>query len=171
MLQTSVNGPTAVNPSIVDAVKASLDNTYSAFFVDKPTVLNTDSGPAEIPCIAGIISFIGQENWSLSWIISKEAAPKLAKKFAGFDIPFESSDMGDMAGELINVLAGEIVAQLEQRKIKSAMSLPTVTRGSPLEFLPEAGPSIMHVAYKSREGPFWFRFVAAKHFGSRLSGG
>ena len=170
MLQTSVNGPPAIHPAIVDAVKASLDNTYSAFFVDKPTIIGVDS-PPEGPCIAGIISFIGQESWSLSWIISKEAAPKLAKKFAGFDIPFDSSDMGDMAGELINVIAGEIVAQLESRKLKAAMSLPTVARGSPLEFLPEAGPSIMHLAYKCREGPFWFRFVAAKHFGSRLSGG
>jgi tripartite-type tricarboxylate transporter receptor subunit TctC len=97
----------------------------------------------------------------------------LAKQKPG-ELKFASTGLGTMnhmAGELINVLAGEIVAQLEQRKIKSAMSLPTVTRGSPLEFLPEAGPSIMHVAYKSREGPFWFRFVAAKHFGSRLSGG
>ncbi|MBI3410432.1 MAG: chemotaxis protein CheX [Planctomycetes bacterium] len=149
-------------PAIIDAVKASVEKTYAAFCGDKPllTALAEDSHHG--PCIAGIISFFGDVPWSLTWVLTHKTAPALAQKFAGFEIPFESSDMGDMAGELVNVLAGEIIAQLDQRRIKSQMSLPTVARGSNLELMPERGPNVAELDYTSKQGGFWLRLAAAK---------
>jgi CheY-specific phosphatase CheX len=75
--------------------------------------------------------------------------------------------MGDMAGELVNVIAGEVVAQLEQRRIKVQMSLPTVARGRPLELVPQVGPAVANIEYRSKEGTFWFRIAAANGRPSR----
>ncbi|HZZ78364.1 MAG TPA: chemotaxis protein CheX [Gemmataceae bacterium] len=168
MSNTSANAGSAVPSAIIDAVKASIDRTQSAFFSETPTLVAGEQ-PHDGPCIAGIVSFLGEMPWSLTWVLSNETAPTVAKKFAGFDIPFESADMGDMVGELVNVIAGEIVAQLEQRKIKSQMSLPTVARG-PLELLPVDGPSVIKLEYTSKEGPFWFRMASAKGHAVRIPG-
>lgn len=155
---------------LIESVKASIENTGSYFFAEKPVLVKDSIGHHEGPCIAGIISFIGQIPWSLSWILTERTAPAIAKKFAGFDISFDSDIMGDMTGELVNVIAGEVISQMEQRDIKGAMSLPTVARGSPLELVPEQGPSIAYLQYTTPDGPFWFRLAAAKHYASRLSG-
>ena len=156
--------------AIVDAVQESLEKTHGAFFSERPVLGTNGQDHPTGPCIAGIISFLGDVPWSLAWILSRETAPQLAQKFAGFEIPFDSPDMGDMAGELVNVIAGEIVAQLEKRRIKTMMSLPTIARGKPLELVPESGPSIVHLEYTSREGPFWFRLASAKNRAVRLPG-
>jgi len=170
MTNSATNNDSALPPAIIDAVQASLDKTYAAFFSEKPIPRANGQDHHNGPCIAGIISFLGEVPWSLSWILSEETAPRLAQKFTGFEIPFDSSDMGDMAGELVNVIAGEIVAQLEKRRIKSQMSLPTVARGRPLELVPDKGPSIAYLEYTSKEGVFWFRLAAAKNYSARVPG-
>jgi len=170
MTTSATHNDNVLPPAIIDAVQASLDKTYSAFFSEKPIPNTNGQDHHSGPCIAGIISFLGDVPWSLSWILTRETAPLLAHKFTGFEIAFDSPDMGDMAGELVNVIAGEIVAQLDQRRIKTQMSLPTVARGSPLELVPEKGPSIANLEYSSKEGVFWFRLAAAKNYSARVPG-
>lgn len=159
-----------MNKAIVDAVKASVDRTYAAFFSEKPLPASHGPGLHSGPCIAGIISFMGEASWSLSWILTKEISPLVARRFTGFEILFDSPDMGDLAGELVNVIAGEIVAQLEQRNIKTQMSLPTTARGCPLELVPANGSPIADLEYTSKEGTFWFRLVSEKNCSIRLPG-
>jgi chemotaxis protein CheX len=162
MPNSASDADNALPPAIIDAVQASLEKTYTAFFSENPVLGANAQNHRNGPCIAGIISFLGEMPWSLAWILSHDTAPALAQRFAGFEIPFDSSDMGDLAGELVNVIAGEIVVQLEKRGIKAMMSLPTVARGRPLELVPESGPSIVYLEYTSREGTFWFRLASAK---------
>jgi CheY-specific phosphatase CheX len=80
--------------------------------------------------------------------------------------------MGEMAAELVNVLAGDVVAQLEKRCMKAQMCLPTVARGDHLEFTPAKGPGVIYIDFTSTQGKFWFRLVAAKTgpFAGRRSG-
>lgn len=160
----------ALPRGIVDAVMASVENTHSAFFSEKPVLVPVSSEPHTGPCIAGIISFLGEVSWTLSWILTEQSAPALAARFTGFEIPFDSPDMGDMAGELVNVIAGEVVAQLEQRRLPAQMSLPTIARGNPLELVPGTGPGIVHLEYRSAEGPFWMRIASARGRSVRLAG-
>lgn len=80
--------------------------------------------------IVGIISIIGDLSWSVSLGLPKKSAIILAKEFAGFDINYDSEDMDDVTGELVNVLAGDIVAQLDAVGTSVSMSLPTVARGN-----------------------------------------
>lgn len=146
---------------IIDAVKASVDKTYSALCGETPVLATEDAADYSGPRIAGIISFVGDVPWSFSWILTQESAPALAMKFTGMEIPFDSSDMGDMAGELVNVIAGEIISQLEQRRIKSQMSLPTVLRGESLEMMPESGRCVKRLDYTSNQGGFSLRLSTA----------
>lgn len=161
MMNQNENGDSVISPAIIDAVKASVDKTYSSLCGETPTLSSDGEVGQDRPRIAGIISFLGATPWSFSWVLTEEAAPAIAQKFTGFEIPFESSDMGDMAGELVNVIAGEIVAQLEKRGIKSQMSLPTVLRGAPLELMPETGPSVERLDYTSNQGCFSVRLATA----------
>lgn len=172
MTVMATNGNCMFPPAIADAATAALETTFSAIFGEKPTRDGDGGRDHSCPCVAGIISFIGEVTWSLTWVLPRDIAPVLAQKFTGFEIPFESPDMGEMAAELVNVLAGDVVAQLEKRNLKSQMSLPTVARGDHLEFTPASGPGVIHLDFVTSQGTFWFRLVAAKtgHFTGRRSG-
>lgn len=170
MIQAAQPVDATLPSTVVDAVKTSVDMTYTAFFSEKPVCVSRGSEQHAGPCIAGIISFLGDVSWSLSWVLTEQSAPALARRFCGFDIPFDSSDMADLAGELVNVIAGEIISQLERRSLRSQMSLPTIARGNPLELLPESGPGIVLLEYDSQEGPFWLRIAVARNRPARLPG-
>ncbi|MCH8157684.1 MAG: chemotaxis protein CheX, partial [Nitrospinae bacterium] len=74
--------------------------------------------------------------------LPKESACAISSKFTGFEVDYDSPDMGDVVGELANVLAGDIVARLGKDDIKVAMSLPTIMRGHDVEpLLPRGLPS------------------------------
>ena len=160
MTVTEASPDTTFPPAVADAVRAAVEQTYSAIAGEKP-VRQPDGSHALCPCVAGIISFVGQSPWTLSWFLTEDTAPAIAQKFTGMDIPFDSGDMGDVVGELVNVLAGEVVAQLDRRKITAQMSLPTVVRGSPLELMPEKGTDDLQLDYTSSQGTFWLRLMSA----------
>jgi CheY-specific phosphatase CheX len=90
----------------------------------------------------------------------RETATTMALRFAGFEIPYESEDMGDVIGELANVLAGDLCAQLDAKGVRGDMSLPTVVRASDMSLmLPEGLPSVeMH--FSSPVGQFSLKLVA-----------
>ena len=63
-------------------------------------------------------------------------------KFTGFELDYDSPDMGDVVGEMVNVLAGDIVSRLRDGCIKVAMSLPTIIKETDVEpLLPRGFPS------------------------------
>lgn len=85
--------------------------------------------------IVGIISFVGDLTWSIVLILPEATAEVMSKKFAGFDVPFESEDMGDVVGEMTNIIAGMVCGYLEKDCIQAQLSLPTVARGKDFEHL------------------------------------
>ncbi len=121
-----------------------------------------DEKVASGSCIAAIIAFVGDVPWSYTLVLTCETAPALAKQYFGVEIPFHSVEMGDVAGELANVLAGDVVAELERHGIKGQMSLPTVARGSHMEFIPDKAAGLLRLDYLSKQGPFWLRLMTAK---------
>lgn len=150
-------------PSVLaDAVKAAVETTFTAICGEKPVHQPGIERNGHGSCVAGIISFLGDVPWSLACVLPQETAPALGQKFTGMEIPFDTPDMGDVAGELVNVLAGEVVAQLEQRRVKAQMSLPTVARGNSLELIPEKGLTVSRLDFTSKQGSFWFRLASAK---------
>jgi CheY-specific phosphatase CheX len=92
----------------------------------------------------------------------RETAISLAKTFEGFEIPFESADMGDAVGELTNVLAGSVTAHMENAGFKVQMSLPTAARGTDVELLLGGGLPSTFMPFTTPNGNCWIRLVMAK---------
>ena len=86
--------------------------------------------------IVGIISYTGDITWIMMMSFPKDCTASLFARFAGFELDYDSPDMGDVVGEMANILAGNIVGCLQEKGIKCAMSLPTLVRGYNVEPMP-----------------------------------
>ena len=146
---------------IADAVKSSVEVTFNSIFGEPPVPVASDGPTESCARVASVISFFGTTPWALMLVLPEDTAVKMALRFAGFEIPFDCADMGDVVGELTNVLAGEVVAQLNRRGIQSQMSLPIVARGNDVELLMPTGAPASHLEYQSAQGRCWFEICTA----------
>jgi chemotaxis protein CheX len=157
--------PQATFPAAVaDGVRAAVEATFASI-CGEPVTRSDEPAPSGGPGMIGIISFLGDVNWSFSLGLPRETAVAMTVKFTGMEIPFDCPDMTDVVGELANVVAGDIVAQLDARRVKSQMSLPMVARGGDVAVESPGGMASLSVAWNSPQGPFWYRLVAAKSGG------
>ncbi len=111
--------------------------------------------------VVGIISFVGDVSWLLMLALPRQSACNIASSFCGFEIEYDSPDMGDVVGELANVLAGDIVARLAQDDLKVAMSLPTIMRGKDVEPLLPRGLPHKKMHYSMEQGEFMIKMAVA----------
>ena len=119
---------------LIEVTSRALVETFEKM-IGETTIDVPEEQSRQVEGVVGLISFVGDVTWSLAMMFPQKAAESLAFKFAGFEIEYESADMGDVVGEIANVLAGVICGELESEGIKSYMSLPTVTRGQHVELL------------------------------------
>jgi chemotaxis protein CheX len=147
---------------LADAVKQAMDSTFSAILGGAPALLPAGETLPTSSGLVGIISFVGDVSWSVSLLLPEAVAPVLAQQFAGFEIPLDSPDMADVVGELANVLAGDIVARCDARRVKAQMSLPMVARGHDLNVLTPGGLPSLRLEYRSTVGPFALKLDAAR---------
>lgn len=162
MTAATMTAPTTAFPSaLIDGMKEAVPNAFP--FAGNLVLCDSLQSP-EQPCkgIFAVIGFVGDLPWSFTFVLPESTAEAMVQSFVGFDIPYSSPDMGDVVGELANVLAGEVVSQLHNRKIEVRMSLPTVARGTDVEVLmPEGAPQV-RLQYRCGAGPFWFKLIRAK---------
>jgi CheY-specific phosphatase CheX len=158
--------------SFIEAVQQAVESTLASICGAAPA-WQAPAPPSESwDGVMGIVSFVGAATcWSVALVVPATTAPALACKFAGFEIPFDSPDMGDVVGELANVLGGDVVARLESRRIKTQLSLPTVARGNHVELLlPDATPAHW-LAGQTPQGPLWLLLSGKSVQPVRRSGG
>lgn len=128
------------------------------------------TNPAESTCtdcksitkIVGIISFVGDLTWSIVLVLPMFSAEDMSKRFAGFDVPFESEDMGDVVGEMTNIIAGMVCGFLEKDCIKAQLSLPTVARGKDFEHLVPETFIAERLYFQNNGNDFWIKVFMAK---------
>jgi CheY-specific phosphatase CheX len=150
----------AFPPRIAEAVKSAIALSFASIFGQEPQPVDEAESSKSCASVVGIMSFVGDFTWSLALIVPERTAPTMAEKFTGFPIPFDGPDMTDAIGELNNVLAGEVVAQLDRRGVKARMSLPVTLRGIDVEtVLPRGVPEIT-LAYGLDGSPYWFKMAA-----------
>ena len=126
---------------ITNCVNDSISSIFKKIFGAVPEYDGDDNSKNIGDGVVGIISFVGDASWILMLAFPKDSAETLAEKFCGFEVPYDNPDMGDVIGELANVMAGDIVARMGVHGVKVAMSLPTVLRGQNVEpFLPKGIP-------------------------------
>jgi chemotaxis protein CheX len=126
---------------ITNCVSDSVASIFNTIFGTIPEYEGDDNSKSIGDGVVGIISFVGDASWILMVAMPKDSAETLAAKFCGFEVAYDSQDMGDVIGELANVMAGDIVARMGAEGVKVAMSLPTVLRGHNVEpFMPKGLP-------------------------------
>jgi CheY-specific phosphatase CheX len=149
----------------MDCLDESIRSTFTAILGESPSLSGNISDPLSIPGMVGIIAVIGDISWSVSLGFSPQTATRMALRFAKFEIPYDSRDMGDIIGELANVLAGDLVARLEQSGIRVDMSLPTVARVEDLRVLQPGAAESLRFTYSSSEGEFFVGLAVGRPLG------
>ncbi|MFP4107003.1 MAG: chemotaxis protein CheX [Phycisphaerae bacterium] len=104
--------------------------------------------------IVAVINLVGDVDWAVFLGLPKETAEELSTMFTGFEIPYDSEDMGDAVGELTNILAGTLKAVLDRKGVAADISLPTVMRGQHMEFLAQSNIQSRQQLYDSPHGKF-----------------
>jgi CheY-specific phosphatase CheX len=148
-------------PALSQVVREAAIQFFGSYCGMEPGERTDAPVEAAGPGIMGVISFFGDPVWSVSLVLPEATAVAAAKMFAGFEIAFDSPDMGDIVGEMANVMAGDIVARLDGLGIAAQMSLPTVVRGHDVELLSNSNACAARLKFESPNGGFWFRLVKA----------
>lgn len=162
MTDTVTPPPAAFPAALADAVRAAADEFFGTYC---GLALTEQFGrPAADPpvCIMGVIAFAGDAPWSFALVLPEPTAVAVSGRFAGVEVPFRGPDMGDLVGEVANVLAGLVSARLDAAGVRAELSLPTVARGRDIEFLPPGDAATARVEYDSPAGRLWFELVLAR---------
>ncbi len=142
-----------------DVVVQAIAGTLSAACGIELTEVPEETGKADGMVIA-VISLVGDIDWSVFFGLPRDTAVSLSAKFAGFDIPFDSADMGDVVGEITNVFAGRVKAILDVRQINTDISLPSVMRASSMEVLTQHNTASFRAYFDSPCGKLWTGVIA-----------
>lgn len=137
---------------LTNCVKDSILGIFNSIFGAEPIPQPEVNGKQVGDGVVGIISFVGDVTWLLMLVLPKTSAQSIAFKFTNFEVPYDSPDMGDVVGELSNVLAGDIVARLSAEGTKVTMSLPTIMRGHDVEPLLPRGLPFVKMHYTIPDG-------------------
>tara|TARA_Y100001935_G_scaffold217449_1_gene189715 strand:+ start:168956 stop:169453 length:498 start_codon:yes stop_codon:yes gene_type:complete len=140
---------------IVEIVKESVINTFESISGEAPVYSDYAEPDGPLNGMIGNIAVFNPDiTFSLMLAIPKETAVSLSEVFIGMELPFESDDMGDLIGEIANILAGDVAANIEQVGFRGQSSLPTATRGSDLTlFMPNKPPTVK-MKFDSANGEF-----------------
>ncbi|MBT3185274.1 MAG: chemotaxis protein CheX [Nitrospina sp.] len=150
-------------PSVLtDVSRDSILSIFNTIFGAEPKFEGGENGKSLGDGVVGIISFMGDVNYIIMLALPKDSAIAMASKFCGFDIDYDSPDMGDVVGELANVLAGDIVARMSKEDFKVTMSLPTIMRGHDVEPLLPRGLPLEKLSFSMAEGHFMLKVAGAK---------
>ncbi len=148
--------------TLTESIKQATIETFAMIGGEEPSYGGNGDSRPKCDGLVGIVPFTGDAPWSLLLGLPRETAMALAVKFTGMEIDFDSPDMGDMVGELANILAGDATAQLDALGITGQMSVPTAARGSDIEMLLPGGWPSMQLNFSSPDGDFWVKVVTAK---------
>ncbi|MBI4652207.1 chemotaxis protein CheX [Candidatus Desantisbacteria bacterium] len=149
------------NPKILDCFHNALKKNFLSFCGTEPVFTKITEQNETSDIVVGTISLLGEEaTWSLMLGLPRETVTPLVLKFAGFEIDFESPDMGDFVGEMANIIAGDLVANLCNIGIDTNMSLPTVARCKGIQILKVSNFVYEQFIYTIPFGKFWVCIIS-----------
>ena len=146
-------------PVLLEQTGKSVIQAMEKICGNAETLEQSDFDCRQYSKIAGLISFVGDINWSFVLALPKDSAEELAEKFAGFRIEFESEDISDVVGELTNVIAGVISGNMEREGFDVQLSLPTVLRGDDYEQILPAHFQSERIHFKANDNHFWVKIT------------
>jgi len=148
---------------IVSRVRESVINTFGSMIGADLQFIDESDGEGPLNGIVGNVTvFNAEHTLSLMLAIPKDTALHLSKVFVGMELPFESDDMGDLIGEISNILAGDVAANVEKVGFRGQSSLPTATRGSDLTLFMPNKPPTEKMKFVSENTEFWLTMVLSE---------
>ncbi|MFQ5451027.1 MAG: chemotaxis protein CheX [Nitrospinaceae bacterium] len=147
---------------LINCVNESVATIFETIIGDRPEYRGDDEDKMVGDGVVGIISFVGDVTWLMMLALPRKTANHITQRFCGFDVDYDSPDMGDVVGELANVLAGDVVARLGGEGVKVAMSLPTILRGKNVEPLLPRGLPHKKMHFSLPEGELMIKIAGAR---------
>ncbi len=158
MTMTDYSGPSVAashSQCVIEAAQSVLGSTCGAEAAEAQSqMLPVQS------VIGAFVPLAGDLNVNVFLGLPSDTATALAAKFAGFAIPFESSDMGDAVGELTNMLAGQIKAMLDKKGIAAELSVPCIMRDESLSTVGQQAGAL--VTFQTPVGLVWAGLVTGE---------
>lgn len=149
------------DPKIINCFKQAVVASLGSICGIEPNFHENLETNEENDAVIGMISLLGDcKTWSFMLGIPRETVSHLVLKFAGFEIDFDSPDMGDVVGELANIVAGDIASRLSNIGVKANLSLPVVTRGKSVEILKVDSLSYLKLCFSLPYGQFWIYIIS-----------
>lgn len=120
--------------------------------------------------VFGMISILGDVQWSVVLGFTRDAASSVASRFAGCDGPIDDDDMGDAIGEITNILGSRVKLLLGKAGLVVEMSLPMVISASDFRFLIQRRRkgADAYAHFDSPVGELWTKVTVGLHPGMVL---
>lgn len=148
---------------IAGVVRDSVLNTFESICGERPSFDKDGQPSGPLNGIIGNIAVFNPDlTFSLMLVIPKETAIKISEAFIGMELPIDSEDMGDLIGEIANILAGDVAANMETVGFRGQSSLPTATRGSDLSLFMPNKPPTEKMKFQSACGEFWLNMALSE---------
>ncbi|SHG15607.1 Chemotaxis phosphatase CheX [Fodinibius roseus] len=148
---------------MIGKVRESVMNTFGSMTGEVPSYIENASSDDPLNGIVGNVTvFNSDHTLSLMLAIPRETAVYLSEVFIGMELPFESDDMGDLIGEISNILAGDVAANVEKVGFRGQSSLPTAMRGSDLMLFMPNKPPTEKMKFSSPNMEFWLTMVLSE---------
>lgn len=163
MLAEKLKGVDYIPEEILDMVKKSVIDTFASITGENASYVEAGEEKGSLNGIIGNIAVFNPDHTlSLMLAIPKETAVKLSEIFIGMELPFESDDMGDLIGEISNILAGDVAANIEKVGFRGQSSLPTAARGSDLTLFMPNKPPTKKMKFTASAGEFWLTMALSE---------
>jgi chemotaxis protein CheX len=146
---------------LTDAVTGSLPNAFPFLTGLGPW----PDGPGWDESFHGMMSLMtisGDYSWSFTLMLPPESACEFCRAFTGFDFPYESPDLADLVGELVNILAGDVTARMQADGMAAKMGLPMVTRVTEPRMHCLSAVPVTQMWFQSDSGPFGLRMALSR---------
>jgi CheY-specific phosphatase CheX len=148
---------------IAEKVQESVVNTFSSIIGENLSYMPEANEDGPLNGIVGNVTvFNSDHTLSLMLAIPKETALFFSEVFIGMELPFDGDDMGDLIGEISNILAGDVAANVEKVGFRGQSSLPTATRGSDLMLFMPNKPPTKKMKFVSNNSEFWLTMVLSE---------
>ncbi len=138
---------------VAHGLQIVLEGTYGL----RLTPTSPPAAETSADLVFGMITILGDIQWSVVLGFEAMSAAGVASALAGYEIPFESADLGDAIGEVTNIIGGQIRGLLFERGLHVEVSLPTVIAASQIRFLVQRGKRTRtdQVHYLTPVGRVW----------------
>ena len=146
-----------------EKVRESVLTTFESLLGEELEYVGDGSGGDSLNGIIGNVTVFNSDHTiSLMLAIPKDTAVFISKVFIGMELPFDSDDMGDLIGEVSNILAGDVAANVEKVGFRGQSSLPMATRGSDLTLFMPSKPPTKKMKFASEHTEFLLTMVLSE---------